>query len=94
MSSQISLFRLPTPIKINLNGEINDIRTQNDLPTICDLCEEADDHVELLLEHFKDNHYLKEGNYVCPFCDYTSPKHEVSLCNFLIWTYMFWSEIR
>ncbi|XP_045465606.1 zinc finger Y-chromosomal protein-like [Harmonia axyridis] len=71
-------IKLPTPsIKLNLNGEINDIRTQRDLPGICDLCEDAIDHVELLLEHFKGNHHLKDGNYVCPFCDYTSPKHEV-----------------
>ncbi|XP_044763087.1 zinc finger protein 711-like [Coccinella septempunctata] len=71
-------IKLPTPtIKLNLNGEINDIRTQNDLPVICNLCEDSDDHVELLLVHLKENHHLRDGNYVCPFCDYTSPKYEV-----------------
>ncbi|KAL3271166.1 hypothetical protein HHI36_021663 [Cryptolaemus montrouzieri] len=68
----------PPAKKINLSAGIDDIRTTRDLTGICDLCkQDSQDHVELLIIHFKDGHQLKDGLFVCPFCDYTSLKYEI-----------------
>ncbi|KAK9876483.1 hypothetical protein WA026_012795 [Henosepilachna vigintioctopunctata] len=69
--------RIPEVKTISLSAEIDDIRTTTDLPGICSLCGDSDDHVQLLLVHLREGHQLKQGLFVCPFCDYTSIKYEV-----------------